>query len=497
MNKEEVEYEYVELLDGEEYLEEDGYEYEYVEDEYEEAVEVDSSNVADLPYTESNAGVSDQLIEPYSEPAEHQAPFVDDANDVDLNIANNDSHIEKSAVIEKTDELEFDLDLDLDSLLSLGDESFLSEDSLHSFSSDLSEEIVVEKKIPEQKPFEHTKKIIDAPVAKVEAVLISKPNEFENPVNVIENVVNPPLVESSIVKNEQNINLSSEGSSFVVKDLDVSGKAFLVDVNSSYQKVNGNIYNYTIILKGLCEEELFDWKLIVFKKQLFNLSDSLDDVSIDRNEELTRYLSLVKNGEQKINIFEKDNIKLSRPTKKFALVDGSVLLGDSSSSALLVDDYIVIGLDKYINKQINFSESSSGMLVGKNGSVIFFYNISKINIAANEATDLKEVNHLSWYSGSAEAKHFSYSRDSNGISFIGSEMLNSIHLDIGNTSYGWNVFFDSGVVMGITDLIEYQIKNSSLPSNNGRIVNGDKKLDFTSVEKIVVYKSSQYFTYNI
>ena len=87
--------------------------------------------------------------------------------------------------------------------------------------------------------------------------------------------------------------------------------------------------------------------------------------------------------------------------------------------------------------------------------------------------------------------------DKNSVSqeILGNGECQIIHINIGLSSYGWRIHFDNGVIMGINDVREYQLRNGSLPSSNGTIIYGENQIEFTNINKITIYRSVRYFTY--
>ena len=101
-----------------------------------------------------------------------------------------------------------------------------------------------------------------------------------------------------------------------------------------------------------------------------------------------------------------------------------------------------------------------------------------------------------WYSGTMRDKYFEFSAQSESGEFVGNAEMNAIHVNVNNTSYGWNVTFDNGLSMNLRDLREYQTRFGKMPSANGTISYGQKTLKFQNVERIVVYEAAQYFFYS-
>ena len=105
--------------------------------------------------------------------------------------------------------------------------------------------------------------------------------------------------------------------------------------------------------------------------------------------------------------------------------------------------------------------------------------------------------YIQWYSGNSEDEMFEFEKTSESADFTGTENCNTIHVNVGYDTYGWNVQFSDGVVMSLRDVREYQIRNGKLPNNSGRIIYGKCVLSFDNVERIVVYEAVKYFSYGI
>lgn len=114
--------------------------------------------------------------------------------------------------------------------------------------------------------------------------------------------------------------------------------------------------------------------------------------------------------------------------------------------------------------------------------------------------DIKEVPnacYVKWYSGESKDKVFEIGKGFESGSFEADEECNTLHINVGYDTYGWEVQFSDGVVMSLRDVREYQIRNGRLPSKDGRIIFGQNTLNFSGVERIVVYESVKYFSYGI
>ena len=118
-------------------------------------------------------------------------------------------------------------------------------------------------------------------------------------------------------------------------------------------------------------------------------------------------------------------------------------------------------------------------------------------MSVNNVELSNNVGYLRWYSGRSDEEMFEIDRNFMSGHFDADEHRKAIHVNVGYDTYGWNVQFFDGVNMNLRDVKEYQIRNGKLPYPDGRIVHGKQILEFTSVERIVVYESVKYFSYGI
>ncbi len=101
---------------------------------------------------------------------------------------------------------------------------------------------------------------------------------------------------------------------------------------------------------------------------------------------------------------------------------------------------------------------------------------------------------LNWYSGLLSDKVFEVAADNMPEFLDPYKDIKVIHVTV-SSGYGWNVFFDNGVFMNLLDLKEYQERNASLPSPDGKIICGNKTTSFENIERIVVFEKPRYFSY--
>lgn len=102
---------------------------------------------------------------------------------------------------------------------------------------------------------------------------------------------------------------------------------------------------------------------------------------------------------------------------------------------------------------------------------------------------------LQMYDGQAESKMYQLEKDFTETNFTGSPEMDTIHVNVGFDTYGWNVEFDNGVIMSLRDVKEYQRRQGSLPYDSGNISYGSNKLHFANIKRIVIYEGVKYFSY--
>ena len=100
-----------------------------------------------------------------------------------------------------------------------------------------------------------------------------------------------------------------------------------------------------------------------------------------------------------------------------------------------------------------------------------------------------------WFSGNRDDGAFELDRNSLPAFLQGDAEHRVLHVNVGYDTYGWVVQFDNGICMNLRDVREYQLRNGSLPSANGKITYGEMQTEFSAIEKITIYESVRYFTY--
>ena len=119
------------------------------------------------------------------------------------------------------------------------------------------------------------------------------------------------------------------------------------------------------------------------------------------------------------------------------------------------------------------------------------------NNLAFDVVSSDNLKYLKWYSGNSMDNIYEFGKSSQSAEFIGSASCNTIHINVGYDTYGWNVQFSDGLSMSLRDVREYQIRNGKLPNSSGQISYGQNILTFENVDRIVIYEAVKYFSYGI
>lgn len=249
------------------------------------------------------------------------------------------------------------------------------------------------------------------------------------------------------------------------------------------------------------ENELSAWNLILFKQEVLPLTAKVSALEMPRHPQVNRFAGLVKAGEQKAEFFNEDKLKIINTTDSCVAVQGRFVCGDlQTNSGLIINDMLTIPLRDFAGKELSFDKPASGLLCGPGGVLLYFFNVCGVLVpdAENAKIDAEKLQYKisKWYSGSLNDKYFEFNAQSPSGSFEGNDEIKAIHVNVNNSSYGWNVTFDNGLSMNLRDLREYQTRFGKMPSPNGVISYGQTKLTFSNVERIVVYESAQYYFYS-
>lgn len=382
----------------------------------------------------------------------------------------------------------------------------------------ISTEPVVEMNASSETAFAEEKESMPEPESVEEEFEFSSPSVNEEQTNdfskqeVAENVPEElqeisPIVVKSEEEQENIINPEINFPNVVSCSAEMFSEraagAYLVSKDTGIQSFRADNGIQTIALNEIdfSENELRAWNLVIFSQEIKPLTEKVSELSMPRHKEVNRLVTLVKAGQQKANFFNEDKLTIINATDACVAVKGRFVCGDlQTNSGVIINDYVTIHLQDFVGKALEFASPVSGLISGPNGTLLYFFNIRSLLIPNSEIAkvDAEKLQYKisKWYSGTLNDKYFEFDATSQSTNFEGNEQMNAIHVNVNNSSYGWNVTFDNGLSMNLRDLREYQTRFGKMPSPNGVISYGQTKLTFSKVERIVVYESAQYFFYS-
>ena len=330
---------------------------------------------------------------------------------------------------------------------------------------------------------------------------------------ILETISTPIVPLEEISSAEEIVRLSepeivSDEVSFQVLPINEENYISYRDVSKSFgrmsgvQTFQGDETRNVILLNEIDykEKELESWSIIVFKSSLISLPEENSSVRLEKNSETVRYARVVKNGTPELSVFNEEEFHLERNNDEFVQGKNHFIYAKPGfNTGIIVNDFENISLADKEGKAVVFNVPVSGILAGPGNAKLYFANIREVVVATAALVrvdeDKLQAKNAKWYSGSLSDKYFELSAGSSSCEFIGNEEVRSIHVNVGTSTYGWNVTFDHGIVMSFRDLQEFQNKHGALPSANGVISHGQLSCKFNNIERIVVYEIPQYFAY--
>lgn len=230
------------------------------------------------------------------------------------------------------------------------------------------------------------------------------------------------------------------------------------------------------------------------------MSPQTKEVDLPIDENAVRYARVVKDGHEELKLFDESKFNFMTSTAEFVKIKGHFIYGQVDyNTGMIVDDFINISLNGKDGQLLIFAEPVSGVLTGPNNAKLYFNDLGCLLIPSTAIViadeEKQQIKNAKWYSGSLNDKYFELSSTNQSTEFVGNDEIKAIHVNVGSSTYGWNVTFDNGIVMSFRDMQEFQTKHGSLPSRNGTILHGQLNCKFTNMDKIVVYETAQYFAY--
>ena len=188
----------------------------------------------------------------------------------------------------------------------------------------------------------------------------------------------------------------------------------------------------------------------------------------------------------------------------FINADGSAVSFANSSSLNVPADQTnlalcgmkVIPLTGQENSTIEL-ENSAGMLIGPGGIQLMFSHLNKLTIpaVAGQTASAEPQDGPVAYAlprlQKQEQDIFTFTADSGTAETDQAVIL----VKTGYSLYGWNVVFANGQTMSLADVRTYQSKHGVLPDNSGVITYKQTQLTFKNAQGIRIYEKPSYCGY--
>ncbi len=118
-------------------------------------------------------------------------------------------------------------------------------------------------------------------------------------------------------------------------------------------------------------------------------------------------------------------------------------------------------------------------------------------VERSAVANVHDAGYAKWFSGAADNQYFEVGRQTEPYTIEGNDICQAIHVNCSFDAYGWLVCFGNGMMMSLSDVREYQLRNGGLPDENGVIRYGNNEFPFSGINRIVIYQSVQYFSYGV
>ena len=285
---------------------------------------------------------------------------------------------------------------------------------------------------------------------------------------------------------------------WTVEDMGIlSASPKVINDNSGFVTWCGDKYQSDLKIAVESFQALKNWSLMVINEFSVPLVDIGSEVVIEKADNVVRYASLVRNGVEKLQIFNQRSYKFVTPQNEFFTVQGNVICGRIDNSfALNIRDYVTVALEDKVNKYIRFERPMSGFISGVNGVKVFFANAKGVALTVAGAVPEMEI-----FEYQPPLKEFdtktSYVFDENSEEqeFVANGRKKILVANTGTSLYGWNVHFDNEAYMSLRDALEYQYRYKQLPSSNGELIHGARKFKFYGIEQLKARERVVYYSY--
>ncbi|MDD4556313.1 MAG: hypothetical protein PHE89_03165 [Alphaproteobacteria bacterium] len=357
--------------------------------------------------------------------------------------------------------------------------------------------VVKEEVLEQEEPIvEEESTIEEEPIIEVEQLVETVP-VVEEP--VAEEIVEPEQVFEEDVSSVD-YKVLTEDLAFVVHPMTHEGYLNALDFSKVVTKSDSVSLFFasrkkdTVYIGNAEESELSQWTLIVLDRKMFTLKKGSNTFPLVKNA--VRFSKLIKDGQERIGFFNEETYETLPQADSFGMIEGKFITGQvGEDSGLLINDFINISLVDFAGKKLEFDSPISGMLVGPNGAILYFSNLKNLILPQKGKKQLEDYQESSVKLSSDVARAFLLNAQDEAKTFSGTTEMSNININVGITTYGWNVSFDNEVTMSLRDLMSYQAKNGHMPSENGKITYGRKEFAFEKIKHIAFYEAQQYFSY--
>ena len=242
--------------------------------------------------------------------------------------------------------------------------------------------------------------------------------------------------------------------------------------------------------------DINNWSLYVMNRFSAPLQADKNEIVVDKNENTIRYASLMKNGEEKLKIFNQTIYKFAVPQNDMYTVQGNVICGNIDNTCSLdILDFVCISLEDKVGKTITFNSPVFGFIIGPNGVRIHFADLQSFSVLVNNKVEENVFEYIPSLKGLDGKSFFVYDATQGSKEFVAQGKQKVLVVNVGTSLYGWNVRFDNEMYMSLRDAVEYQSRYKKLPSANGEVINGSNVLRFFGIEKLRVREKTVYYSY--
>lgn len=291
-------------------------------------------------------------------------------------------------------------------------------------------------------------------------------------------------------------------SSEIQNDEDVGEEAvYYFNKQSGIQKFVAEKGRGVIVLSSLdyARNELDEWNLVFLDSNWHEVPRGTKKLDIPMMSASFRVAEVVQSGLLPLRLYDKEEFEFETLGNAPVRSEGKIISGIDSDRAVVVTDVIHQQLSTWAGKELNYNYPRTGMLAGPKGALLYFAGVIRIVIPSGEEIKRSMEENYKYfakrYAGNLSDGYAKYTAADLGGEFTATSDRKSVYLSVGHSTYGWSVRFDSGLVMSLNDIREFQLRNGRLPQADGIISYGNKQLRFRGCDRIVVYAEAEYFSY--